>query len=105
MTTAGVYGENRIEWVPWLRTTAGLRVDGSHYTVDDELQSINSGTSSAGIVSPKGTVTLGPWRGTEAYVNAGLGFHSNNALGTTIVVDGGQILPESADALSDEGWR
>jgi outer membrane receptor protein involved in Fe transport len=87
VTTAGVYGENRIEWVPWLRTTAGLRVDGSHYTVDDKLQSINSGTSSAGIVSPKGTVTLGPWRGTEAYVNAGLGFHSNNALGTTIVVD------------------
>ena len=87
VTTAGVYGENRIEWVPWLRTTAGLRVDGSHYTVDDKLQSINSGTSSAGIVSPKGTVTLGPWHGTEAYVNAGLGFHSNNALGTTIVVD------------------
>ena len=87
VTTAGVYGENRIEWVPWLRTTAGLRVDGSHYSVDDKLQSINSGTSSAGIVSPKGTVTLGPWHGTEAYVNAGLGFHSNNALGTTIVVD------------------
>ena len=86
VTTAGVYGENRIEWVPWLRTTAGLRVDGSHYTVDDKLQAINSGTSSAGIVSPKGTVTLGPWHGTEAYVNAGLGFHSNNALGTTIVV-------------------
>ena len=85
VTTAGVYGENRIEWVPWLRTTAGLRVDGSHYTVDDKLQSINSGTSSAGIVSPKGTVTLGPWHGTEVYVNAGLGFHSNNALGTTIV--------------------
>ena len=38
VTTAGVYGENRIEWVPWLRTTAGLRVDGSHYTVDDKLQ-------------------------------------------------------------------
>ena len=65
VTTAGVYGENRIEWVPWLRTTAGLRVDGSYYTVDDKLQSVNSGTSSAGIVSPKGTVTLGPWRGTE----------------------------------------
>jgi outer membrane receptor protein involved in Fe transport len=34
-------------------------------------------------------VTIGPWKGTEAYVNAGLGFHSNNALGTTIVVDAG----------------
>jgi hypothetical protein len=87
VTTAGVYGENQIEWVRWLRTTTGLRVDGSHYAVEDTLQSINSGTSSAGIVSPKGSVILGPWRGTEAYVNAGLGFHSNNALGTTIVLD------------------
>jgi hypothetical protein len=87
VTTAGVYGENQIEWVRWLRTTAGLRLDGSYHSVDDKLQSINSGSSSAGIVSPKGTVILGPWRGTEAYVNAGLGFHSNNALGTTIVVD------------------
>jgi outer membrane receptor protein involved in Fe transport len=31
-------------------------------------------------------VTLGPWDGTELYVNAGLGFHSNDARGTTIVV-------------------
>jgi outer membrane receptor protein involved in Fe transport len=89
VTAAGAYGESQIEWGRWLRTAAGLRLDGSYYQVDDKLQSINSGTSSAGIVSPKGTVTIGPWKGTEAYVNAGLGFHSNNALGTTIVVDAG----------------
>ena len=42
---------------------------------------------SAGIVSPKGGVVLGPFKGTEFYVNAGLGFHSNDARGTTITRD------------------
>src|SRR4029453_5005615 len=31
--------------------------------------------------------TFGPWKGTEAYINAGTGFHSNSALGTTIRFD------------------
>ena len=31
--------------------------------------------------------TLGPWKATEFYVNAGTGFHSNNAIGATIKVD------------------
>jgi outer membrane receptor protein involved in Fe transport len=39
------------------------------------------------MVSPKGGATFGPWKGTELYVNAGMGFHSNSALGTTISVD------------------
>jgi hypothetical protein len=32
-------------------------------------------------------VVLGPWRETEYFVNAGRGFHSNDARGTTIRVD------------------
>ena len=52
-----------------------------------QADAANSGTAGAGLVSPKGTLTLGPWDGTELYVNAGLGFHSNDARGTTIVVD------------------
>ena len=39
------------------------------------------------LVSPKGGVTFGPFRGTEVYVNAGSGFHSNDARGTTITRD------------------
>jgi hypothetical protein len=35
-------------------------------------------------VSPKAGVTLGPWKATEFYVNAGEGLHSNDARGTTI---------------------
>jgi hypothetical protein len=48
----------------------------------------NGGTETAGIVSPKGTATFGPWHSTEFYVNAGTGFHSNSALGTTLKYDG-----------------
>ena len=50
----------------------------------DAGEPANSGTDGAGLVSPKGGVVLGPWRGTELYVNGGFGFHSNDARGATI---------------------
>ena len=87
VTSGGVYAQNEIEWAPWLRTTAGLRADASHYRVG-ALEAANSGTANAAIVSPKGGAVIGPWKGTELYVNAGTGFHSNNALGTTVTRDG-----------------
>ena len=52
--------------------------------VDNRL---NSGDGSDAIVSPKFGAVLGPWAGTELYVNAGMGFHSNDARGATIRVD------------------
>ena len=88
VSSLGGYAENEIEWAPWLRSTAGLRVDGSRYDVTNHLDDRNSGVATAGIVSPKGGVTFGPWHSTELYVNAGTGVHSNSALGTTIKFDG-----------------
>ncbi len=38
-------------------------------------------------MSPKLTMSFGPWAGTELFLNAGDGFHSNDARGTTITVD------------------
>ena len=38
-------------------------------------------------MSPKGALVLGPWARTEFYVDAGTGFHSNDARGVTIAVD------------------
>jgi len=87
VTTGGIYAQNEIEWSSWLRTNVGLRGDASHYNVTDRIFAVNTGSSNASIVSPKATVTLGPWKSTEFYVNAGTGFHSNDARGTTIVVD------------------
>ena len=83
VATAGVYAQNEAEWTPWLRTIVGIRGDVSRNRVT-AIDPLNSGTTSAGLVSPKGGVTIGPWKGTELYINAGTGFHSNDARGTTI---------------------
>ena len=86
VTSGGVYAQNEIEWGPKLRTLLGIRGDASRYSVDSFIPE-NSGTASAGLVSPKAGATFGPWKSTEFYVNGGTGFHSNNALGTTITHD------------------
>jgi hypothetical protein len=68
----------------------GVHADAARFDVTDELHLFghnNGGIASAQIVSPKGSVTLGPWKGTEFYVNAGEGFHSNDARGTTSTLD------------------
>ncbi len=85
-TSAAAFAENELRWLPWLRTTAGVRVDGYRFSVraDDP---VNSGHRRSALVSPKGGAIFGPWTDTEFYVNAGMGFHSNDARGTTITRD------------------
>ena len=94
-STAGVYAQNEVEWVPWLRSTLGLRADATRFGVVDHIAPLNSGTTSDGIVSPKASVTFGPWAATEFYVNAGEGFHSNDARGVMAIRDltGNPITP------------
>ena len=53
VTTAGAYAENQVDWMSWLRTTVGVRADGSLYKVTDTLDSRNSGTANAGLVKPE----------------------------------------------------
>jgi hypothetical protein len=65
---------------------AGLRGDAFRFSVEAG-DPVNGGRAHAGIVTPKGGVAVGPWRGTEIYANAGQGFHSNDARGVTIVRD------------------
>ncbi|MCC7124708.1 MAG: TonB-dependent receptor [Acidobacteria bacterium] len=85
-TSAAVFAQNETAWRPWLRTLAGIRVDGYRFDVDANIRE-NSGRDTAARVSPKASVTLGPWDGTEVYVNGGFGFHSNDARGSSITVD------------------
>lgn len=80
------YAQNETAWTPWLRTLAGVRVDGTFFDVEAG-EPVNSGSGNAGLVSPKGGAIFGPWQGTEVYVNGGLGFHSNDARGATITID------------------
>ena len=63
-----------------------MRFDGYRFGVDAGIPE-NGGTDYAGLVSPKGGAVFGPFAKTEIYVNAGLGFHSNDARGATITVD------------------
>ena len=81
-TAVGVFGQAEVEWTRALRTTFGLRGDAYRFNVDSS-NPLNSGIKHDGIVSPKFTAVLGPWNQTELYVNAGYGYHSNDA-GTTI---------------------
>lgn len=92
-SSGGVYAENATKWKPWLRSVAGLRVDGYRFKVNGDNQ-LNAGTTTDGAMNPKLSLVFGPWAKTEFYVNAGSGFHSNDARGTTIRVD-----PKTGEAV------
>jgi len=98
---AGVFAfvESAYAWTPHFRSTLGLRGDRYRFDVASDV-AINSGSRQAGLLSPKLSLAFGPWGGTELYANAGFGFHSNDARGTTIRVDPKTGEPAAAvDAL------
>ncbi len=90
--SGGIYFENATQWLPWLRSIAGVRADWYRFDVDSSIEA-NSGKETDSIVSPKLGLVFGPWAKTEYFVNAGYGFHSNDARGTVISVD-----PKTLDA-------
>jgi hypothetical protein len=85
-TSVAGWADSKVQWTNWLRTTAGLRADVYRFGVDASLRE-NGGSRGAALVSPKLGVVFGPWRATDVYANAGFGFHSNDARGTTIAAD------------------
>jgi TonB dependent receptor-like, beta-barrel/Carboxypeptidase regulatory-like domain/TonB-dependent Receptor Plug Domain len=91
-TMVGVYAQSEIEWTRTLHTSVGLRADRYQFSVNSD-NPLNSGDGSDGLVSPKVGAIFGPWNGTEVYVNAGTGFHSNDARGAVISVDPARSEP------------
>jgi outer membrane cobalamin receptor len=91
--SGAAYGELQTEWSPVVRTTLGLRGDVYRWAVDAG-DPANGGTKTDGIVNPKASLAIGPWRKTEFYASAGGGFHSNDGRGATITRD-----PASGDAV------
>jgi beta-lactamase regulating signal transducer with metallopeptidase domain len=85
-TSLGLFAQSEYRWSPVVRTTVGLRGDVVNFDVDGD-DPLNSGSESSALVSPKGSVVVGPWSGTEFYANAGFGFHSNDARGATTTRD------------------
>ena len=86
-TMLALYGQTSVEWTPWLRSVVGLRADQARFEVTSLSNAANSGSASGHLLSPKLSLVLGPWAKTEFFFNAGRGFHSNDARGTTATVD------------------
>ena len=95
-TAAGLFAQSEIEWSRVFRTTLGVRTDVYRYAVTAR-HPLNSGSGHTGLVSPKVTAVLGPWAGTEIYMNYGRGFHSNDPRAATVRID-----PVSGDPVDRE---
>ena len=85
-TSVSLWGEMQVQWLEKFRSILGLRGDSYRFDVNSDTAA-NSGNKSDAIVSPKLSLVFGPWDKTEYYLNAGRGFHSNDARGTTISVN------------------
>ncbi len=82
----GLYFDNTTQWTEKFRTVGGARIDNFSFNVNSN-NPVNSGNTSATKVSPKLNLIFGPWSKTEFYVSNGMGFHSNDARGTTLTQD------------------
>ena len=85
-TSTALYVRNSTQWLPWLRTIAGVRADQFWYSVASS-NPINSGNGTDHIVSPKLSVVLSPTARTDVFMNWGRGYHSNDVRGATTTVD------------------
>ncbi|TFH70848.1 TonB-dependent receptor [Gammaproteobacteria bacterium LSUCC0112] len=101
--SAGIYWDNQLRWTNQLRTTMGVRYDYYDFRVTP-LQAaflpslvLNGGNASDSIVTTSLGASYAFSEAVEAYVNAGQGFHSNDARGTTIQVD--PVSGEAADQV------
>jgi hypothetical protein len=79
-TSAGLYYENKVRWTGWFRSMLGLRGD-MYWANDDSGLPGNSAATTAFMPQPKAGLVFGPFDKTEFYLNAGLGFHSNDVRG------------------------
>lgn len=106
----GGYWENETRWTDRFRTVGGVRIDAFDFDVTSDLAA-NSGRRDDATVSPKLAVVYELGRDSELYAGAGLGFHSNDARGTTVTVDPATGEPATAvDPLArsrglELGWR
>ena len=91
--TAGVFAENATQWTRWFRSVLGIRFDYFNFKDTSSIPE-NSGQTSANITSPKMSLIFGPWDKTEYFINAGYGFHSNDARGVFTTVD-----PKTGDVV------
>jgi hypothetical protein len=95
--SAAPYVESRVWWNSWFRSVLGLRLDAFWMNVTS-LAGANAGYAQSTLPSPKLALAFGPWRNTELYLDAGYGFHSNDARGVVAPVNAATALPRSFGA-------
>jgi outer membrane receptor protein involved in Fe transport len=104
LNDAALYVENTTHWLPWLRTTAGLREEIASGTDRSVLQShYFKGAVTQTLFQPKGSIAIGPWHHTEAYYSAGRGFHSDDLRGVlqSVPIEGTQLSSGRAPLLAE----
>ena len=95
-TQAAIYLQNTTQWNRWFASQVGLRKDAIWMNLTALSLPQNSGHASASRTSPKLSLIFGSWDKTEFFVNAGNGFHSNDARGVIYRIDtttGGAAVP------------
>lgn len=76
------YVKLELQPTPWMRINGGARGDIFTFNVRNRCATCPqqpNGQTDAAIASTKGNLVLGPWFGTEFFLNFGTGFHSNDA--------------------------
>lgn len=84
--SAGAWTSLESQWSSRVRTVLGVRGDGYAFDVRSD-RAENSGNRRAFLASPKASLIVRARDGIELYAGGGLGFHSNDARGTTIHTD------------------
>ena len=97
--SGAAFAQGTIHLTDWLRFTAGVRADHFDFNVNNNLAA-NSGSANKKLVSPKGALVFGPFSKTEFFINAGQGYHSNDARGTVEHVVPGSNPAEAADPVT-----
>ncbi|MES2674917.1 MAG: TonB-dependent receptor [Pseudomonadota bacterium] len=92
----GIFAQSTIELSEKLNTHIGLRYDYYNVDVDSNIEA-NSGDATDGKVSIKAGATYQFSDRVEGYINAGQGFHSNDARGATITQD--PVSGEPSDSV------
>jgi outer membrane receptor protein involved in Fe transport len=94
-TSLGLYAQNTTRWTPWFRSLLGVRADRVGMDVTSHAAPANSGSASGTRISPKASLIFSPWQKTELFLDAGKGFHSNDARGVVGKVDATTGLPST----------
>ncbi|WP_197455020.1 TonB-dependent receptor domain-containing protein [Stieleria varia] len=90
-----LYYVNDAALTSWARSTIGLRGDLYRFHNQSNLNAADSGTTDAGVFSPKLGLVFGPWNDSELFLNWGQSFHSNDSRGVNASVDPADPLIKS----------